>query len=125
MPRRLTSLVALAACLLAQLAGSVHTAAVAHVACAEHGGVVELRADPHTAGPAAGHATITSSAEDAHHDHCAGCATPTGTASTSAPQAASAAEFARSHPGPNAQCPVPDALFRLAPKGSPPASRSV
>src|SRR4051812_46943849 len=73
---RVTSVLALVLCLSAQLAGSVHSASVRHVACAEHGGTVELHGGEATR-PHARHAALLPLDEQVHHAHCDRCAAPT------------------------------------------------
>lgn len=118
----LWSVLAIGVCLLGQLAGSVHTAAVQHVACSEHGGVVEVHGE---GGPATQpmHTSIRASIEEGHHAHCGGCATPTARRSASAPATARSLVVDTIAP-PGRSTPRADAIarFRLAPKGSPPRS---
>ena len=118
----LWSVLAIAVCLLGQLAGSVHTAAVQHVACSEHGGVVELHGDRAT-GTQPTHTSIGASIEASHHAHCEGCATPTARFSADAPAShqllAILCVSARSTSSQHADT---IARFRLAPKNSPPRS---
>jgi hypothetical protein len=118
----LWSVLAIGVCLLGQLAGSVHTAAVQHVACSEHGGVVELHIDRAPATEAT-HTAIRASIEESHHAHCEGCATPTARFSASAPAARRSPAVmvitARAKSSPRTDTIV---RFRLAPKGSPPRS---
>ena len=118
----LWSVLAIVACLLGQLAGSVHSATVQHVACAEHGGVVELHGDRAPARQPA-HTTIGASLEEGHHGHCERCATPAARFDGSAPIAHRPIAAATAAPSPPTP-PRADAIarFRLAPKGSPPRS---
>ncbi len=118
----LWSVLAIGVCLLGQLAGSVHSAAVQHVACSEHGGVIELHADGAPATQAA-HAAIRASIEESHHAHCEGCATPTARFSASAP-AVRRSPVIDAIPAAARSSTRADAIarFLLAPKGSPPRS---
>jgi hypothetical protein len=118
---RLSSVLALVACLGAQLAGAVHSASVRHVACAEHGGVVELHADV-DAPVAPQHATqaLRAMHDESHHSDCELCATFSAVARRHTPvvrtRSPSFALPRRSH-----EVPQPTrTLFLLAPKGSPP-----
>ncbi len=118
---RLSSALALAACLVAQLAGSVHSASVRHVACAEHGGVVELHAE-RTVATATAQDALDADDEAAHHEHCARCALPA-SARAEAPPAPTRTTPAASPARPRVDTPTARAgRYRLAPKGSPPRS---
>jgi hypothetical protein len=113
-----TSALALALCIVAQLAGSVHRATAHHVACAEHGGVVEVH--PRTADLPPSTRPVIRDGDETHHAHCDRCATPLARASTAAPPRVARLDLTlpaieRSRSGGE---PIP--LLHLAPKGSPP-----
>jgi hypothetical protein len=118
---RLSSVLALVACLSAQLAGAVHSASVRHVACSEHGGVVELHADADTPAVLQRDAdTLRAARTESHHAHCELCATFSAVPHHHTPIAsAHAPSFALPVPARSAPR-FPYALFLLAPKGSPP-----
>jgi hypothetical protein len=119
---RLGSVLALAVCVLAQLAGSVHSAAVRHVACQEHGGVVEVHAQGgERARPEKDAITVDES--ELHHAHCERCATPSGRGATRPRLPAQRlARLSAPATAPVATPPASLPRFRLAPKGSPPRS---
>jgi hypothetical protein len=117
---RASSVLALVLCLLAQLAGSVHSATVRHVACREHGGVVELHGH---ASPSrnVSHAAVVGTEEASHHAHCDRCATATAKIAARVPGASAGVVPASACLPPATNLlGEPIARLHLAPKGSPP-----
>jgi hypothetical protein len=123
--------VALAAlCVVGQLSSVAHLVQVGHVTCAEHGELVhaEERAPEPAASNAASDAALpavapVSAPPPAHgHEHClvAGLRRDFCVTQTSAPAAVAADERQVVAPEQAAARIAPIALFRLAPKNSPP-----
>jgi hypothetical protein len=108
-------------CLLAQLSSLAHVAAVSHVTCAEHG--EQVHATPQTSPHAANSVhTTTESATDGH-DHCAIAALRTTPATVSAATTSITTVSSPALPVAGGLFPVTQvALFRLAPKTSPPSA---
>jgi len=120
-------------CLLGQFSGVAHNLLVQHATCAEHGEIIHTAGD-HTSAVGAGvdiaaearvaGSDAAESAEDHGHDHCLAAAHRRGhvglkavhaaVTADSAPKAIVAVEV-------GARESVSCALYRLAPKNSPPA----
>jgi len=116
-------------CLLGQLSSIAHNLFVQHATCAEHGELIHPQGgidhSPVEAGADATVAGEVAETRDSHeHDHCLAVAHGRGhvgldaavAALTSAPAAPAIVSDDTAAPG-----PVSRALYRLAPKNSPPA----
>jgi hypothetical protein len=122
--------------LLSPLLGALHDGTVAHVTCAEHGELVEAGSAERQRAASSPHqhqaSGVLLSESDSrggqrfgeHHEHCIVAAQSRVRATAASTRAASVALVARavaSSEVPQAPALHPQAIYRLAPKSSPPA----